>query len=70
MELFQLNGFPAGPFMQYCSGDDVATDGVIHPVVERTHVPAILYTAAFVGRCLQAQALVPALSLTLFWAFM
>ena len=49
MGLFQLNGFPAGPFMQYGSGDDVATDSVIHPVVERTHVPAVLYAAAFVG---------------------
>lgn len=29
--------------MHYCFNDDVVTDSVIHAVVERTYVPAILF---------------------------
>lgn len=42
---FQLNLFPAGlnPDMLYCFHQNVATDIVIHAMVERIHVPGIIF---------------------------
>lgn len=56
------------PDMHHCFSDVVAIDSVFNAVVERTHVPVILFLLHY-EKLSQAQGFVAFLSLALFWIF-